>query len=53
MMGLMVDGGILKQCFPYNQVVDPSFAQKAISHPLRRDDRAEGLESHHVRRQHS
>jgi NitT/TauT family transport system substrate-binding protein len=30
MMALMVDGGILKQRFPYNQVVDPSFAQKAI-----------------------
>ena len=30
MMGLMVDGGILKQSFPYTQLVDPSFAQKAI-----------------------
>jgi NitT/TauT family transport system substrate-binding protein len=30
MMALMVDGGILKQRFPYNQVVDPSFAQKAM-----------------------
>ena len=30
MMRLMVDGGILKQRFPYNQIVDPSFAQKAI-----------------------
>jgi hypothetical protein len=30
MMGLMVDGGILKQRFPYTQLVDPSFAQKAI-----------------------
>jgi NitT/TauT family transport system substrate-binding protein len=30
MMGLMVDGGILKERFPYNQIVDPSFAQKAI-----------------------
>jgi NitT/TauT family transport system substrate-binding protein len=29
-MALMVDGGILKQRFPYNQVVDPSFAQKAM-----------------------
>ena len=30
MMALMVDGGILKQRFPYTQIVDPSFAQKAI-----------------------
>jgi NitT/TauT family transport system substrate-binding protein len=30
MMGLMVDGGILKQRFPYNQVVNPTFAEKAI-----------------------
>ncbi len=30
MMGLMVDGGILKQRFPYDQIVNPSFAQKAI-----------------------
>jgi NitT/TauT family transport system substrate-binding protein len=30
MMDLMVDGGILKQRFPYNKVVNPSFAQKAI-----------------------
>jgi NitT/TauT family transport system substrate-binding protein len=30
MMALMVDGGILKHRFPYNQVVDPSFAQKAM-----------------------
>ena len=30
MMGLMVDAGVLKQRFPYDQVVNPSFAQKAI-----------------------
>ncbi len=30
MMALMVDGGILKQRFPYNQVVDARFAQKAM-----------------------
>jgi NitT/TauT family transport system substrate-binding protein len=30
MMRLMVDGGILKERFPYNQIVDPRFAQKAI-----------------------
>jgi len=30
MMGLMVDAGVLKQRFPYDQIVNPSFAQKAI-----------------------
>jgi NitT/TauT family transport system substrate-binding protein len=30
MMRLMVDGGILKQRFPYTQIVAPQFAQKAI-----------------------
>jgi len=30
MMRLMVDGGILKQRFPYSQIVDPRFAQKAM-----------------------
>lgn len=30
MIGLMVEGGILKQKFPYNQLVNPTFAQKAI-----------------------
>ncbi len=30
MLGLMVDGGILKQRFPYEQVVDPRFAEKAM-----------------------
>jgi NitT/TauT family transport system substrate-binding protein len=30
MMLLMVDGGILKQRFPYSQIVEPRFAQKAI-----------------------
>jgi NitT/TauT family transport system substrate-binding protein len=30
MMRLMVDGGILKQRFPYAQIVAPQFAQKAI-----------------------
>ncbi len=30
MMDLMVEGGILKQRFPYNQIVNPSFAQKAL-----------------------
>ena len=30
MMRLMVDGGILKERFPYNQIVDPRFAEKAI-----------------------
>jgi hypothetical protein len=29
-MRLMVDGGILKQRFPYSQIVDPRFAQKAM-----------------------
>jgi hypothetical protein len=26
----MVDAGVLKQRFPYDQIVNPSFAQKAI-----------------------
>jgi len=30
MMRLMVDGGILKQRFPYTQIVAPQFAQKAL-----------------------
>jgi NitT/TauT family transport system substrate-binding protein len=30
MMGLMVDSGILKQRFPYGQLVNASFAQKAM-----------------------
>jgi NitT/TauT family transport system substrate-binding protein len=30
MAGLMVDGGILKQPIPYNQIVNPEFAKKAI-----------------------
>jgi NitT/TauT family transport system substrate-binding protein len=30
MAGLMVEGGILKQPVPYNQIVNPEFAQKAI-----------------------
>jgi NitT/TauT family transport system substrate-binding protein len=30
MVGLMVEGGILKQPVPYNQIVNPTFAQKAI-----------------------
>jgi len=30
MMRLMVDGGILKQRFPYTQIVAPQFAQEAI-----------------------
>jgi NitT/TauT family transport system substrate-binding protein len=30
MMRLMVDGGILKQRFPYGQIVAPQFAQKAM-----------------------
>jgi hypothetical protein len=30
MMRLMVDGGILKQRFPYDQIVAPQFAQKAM-----------------------
>ncbi len=30
MMRLMVDGGILKQRFPYDQIVAPRFAQKAM-----------------------
>jgi NitT/TauT family transport system substrate-binding protein len=30
MMALMVDGGILKQRFPYTQIVNASFAQRAI-----------------------
>jgi NitT/TauT family transport system substrate-binding protein len=30
MIGLMVDGGILKQKFPYGQLVNPSFAEKAL-----------------------
>jgi hypothetical protein len=30
MVGLMVDGGILKQPVPYDQIVNPTFAQKAI-----------------------
>ena len=30
MIDLMVDGGILKKQFPYGQIVNPTFAQKAI-----------------------
>ncbi|MCC6778395.1 MAG: ABC transporter substrate-binding protein [Hyphomicrobiales bacterium] len=30
MIGLMVEGGILKQKLPYAQLVNPSFAQKAV-----------------------
>jgi len=30
MMRLMVDGGVLKQRFPYTQIVAPQFAQKAM-----------------------
>jgi NitT/TauT family transport system substrate-binding protein len=30
MIGLMVEGGILKQKVPYDQIVNPTFAQKAI-----------------------
>jgi NitT/TauT family transport system substrate-binding protein len=30
MIGLMVDGGILKQKFPYSQLVNATFAQKAL-----------------------
>jgi NitT/TauT family transport system substrate-binding protein len=30
MMALMVDAGVLKQRFPYSQIVNASFAQKAI-----------------------
>jgi NitT/TauT family transport system substrate-binding protein len=30
MMSLMVDAGVLKQRFPYSQIVNASFAQKAI-----------------------
>jgi NitT/TauT family transport system substrate-binding protein len=30
MIDLMVDGGILKSQFPYEQIVNPTFAQKAI-----------------------
>jgi NitT/TauT family transport system substrate-binding protein len=35
MMGLMVDAGVLKQRFPYSQIVNPSFAQQAI-HTIKR-----------------
>jgi hypothetical protein len=30
MVALMVDGGILKQRVPYDQIVNPTFAQKAM-----------------------
>lgn len=30
MLALMVDGGILKRKFPYGQLVNPTFAQKAL-----------------------
>jgi NitT/TauT family transport system substrate-binding protein len=30
MIGLMVEGGILKQKFPYSQLVNPTFSQKAV-----------------------
>jgi NitT/TauT family transport system substrate-binding protein len=30
MVGLMVEGGVLKQTVPYEQIVNPTFAQKAI-----------------------